>query len=118
VEDFRKRVLGVLRLKLAAHGGANELIKPYYTALEQLKRGHQYDFDPRSVEHSLVHTVSERFFLALREQFRGTIGQLQFRVDEINRMSRPRAEHQGERADKQQLITILQTQLTDIESLM
>lgn len=123
--DFRAKILanntvrcqiGVLRLKLAAHSGANELVQPYYAALSQLKQGHQYDFEPRSVEHSLVHTISNRFFLALREQFIASIGQLQLRVDEIDRMARPRPKHQSERADKQQLIAILQNQLADIES--
>lgn len=110
--------IGVLRLKLAAHSGANELVQPYNAALEQLRRGHQYDYEQRSVEHSLVHTVSYRFFNALREQFISSIGQLQLRVDEINRMSRTKPKHLRESSDKQQLIKILQSQLTDIESFL
>lgn len=125
--DFRTKVqsshtvrcqIGVLRLKLAAHSGANELVKPYNAALEQLKQGHHYDNESRSVEHSLVHTVSYRFFHALREQFIAAIGQLQLRADKINQMARPQAKHLSQIADIQKLIAILQSQLTDIESLL
>ena len=110
--------IGVLRLKLAAHSGANEIVQPYIAALNQLKQGHQFDMNQLSVEHSLVHTVSYRFFNALREQFIASIGQLQLRVDEIGRMKRPQPKHQSEMTDKQQLIQILQNQLNDINTLI
>lgn len=111
--------IGVLRLKLAAHEGANELSTPYLEALKQIKKDHSYDINQRSVEHSLVHTVSERFFAALREQFDIAVGLAQYRVDVINHMShRQQKMHRTEKRDKEHLVAILQRQLTIIDSLI
>lgn len=54
--------IGVLRLKLKSEEGQNELVQPYKNALKQIQRQHAYDLHERSVEHSIVHTVSEDFF--------------------------------------------------------
>lgn len=125
--DFRAKVqanntvrcqIGVLRLKKVALGGQLELVHPYDEALDQIKRDHRYDIERRSVEHSLVHTVSDRFFRALREQFANSVAELQTRVTRINQMARQTAEHRAELADKQRLIGILQQQLNDINTLL
>lgn len=110
--------IGVLRLKYTASLGHRELSQPYDKALEQLKRDHQYDLDRRAIEHSLVHTVSDRFFRALKEQFTNAIAQLQVRVDEISQMKRPTRNHHIEKTDKLQLIQILQKQLDRINILL
>jgi hypothetical protein len=110
--------IGVLRLKRAAFGGQREVVEPYDNALEQLRRNHRYDIELRSVEHSLVHTVSDRFFRALREQFKNKIAELQSRIIRIDNMSRPRLKHVDERADKQRLVDILQQQLDEIQALL
>ena len=110
--------IGVLRLKKAALGGHRELVQPYDEALDQLKRDHRYDIERRSVEHSLVHTVSDRFFRALREQFANSIARLQTRINRIHQMTRPAANHRAELADKQRLVEILQQQLDEINALL
>ena len=110
--------IGVLRLKRAAFGGQREVVEPYDDALEQLKRNHRYDIERRSVEHSLVHTVSDRFFRALQEQFTNKIAELQYRITVIDNMSRPQRKHHEERADKQRLVEILQQQLDEINALL
>ncbi|GEM_PF-2457664 len=110
--------IGVLRLKRAAFGGQREVVEPYDNALEQLKRNHRYDIERRSVEHSLVHTVSDRFFRALREQFENKIAELRNRIIQIDNMSRPQRKHHEERSDKQRLVAILQQQLDEINDLL
>ena len=110
--------IGVLRLKRAAFGGQREVVEPYDNALEQLKRNHRYDIERRSVEHSLVHTVSDRFFRALREQFKNKIAELRNRIIQIDNMSRPQRKHHDERSDKQRLVDILQQQLDEINDLL
>lgn len=110
--------IGVLRLKKTASVGQMELSQPYSSALDQIKKGHQYDIQLRAIEHSLVHTVSDRFFRALCEQFKNKIAELQIRVDRINGMLRPQRKHLDEKTDKQQLIQILQGQLDQINVLL
>ncbi|MEG4853539.1 hypothetical protein QUB10_21970 [Microcoleus sp. B5-D4] len=110
--------IGVLRLKQTASLGHRELSQPYEAALKLLKKGHKYDFERRSVEHSLVHTVSDRFFDSLREQFKNTIAKLQVRVNKIDTMARPKQDHIDEKNDKEKLIQILQKQLDQINALL
>ncbi|MBW4553239.1 MAG: hypothetical protein KME35_19315 [Aphanocapsa sp. GSE-SYN-MK-11-07L] len=110
--------IGVLRLKKTASVGQMELSQPYTNALEQIKRGHRYDMEHRSIEHSLVHTVSDRFFRALCEQFKNKVAELQTRIDRINAMAHPHQKHLDERTDKQQLIQILRGQLNQIQALL
>jgi hypothetical protein len=110
--------IGVLRLKFAAHQGRNEVAQPYLDALSAIKKDHRYDVEPRSVEHSLVHTVSDRFFRALREEFTNKIAELQSRVNRIGQMKVVKAEQRAEQADKQRLMGILQQQLNDINTLL
>jgi len=109
--------IGVLRLKRAALG-QRELTQPYNEALEHLRRNHRYDIESRSVEHSLVHTVSDRFFRALREQFANSTAQLDTRINRINAMLRPTADQRAELADKERLRAILQRQLDEINALL
>jgi len=110
--------IGVLRLKQTASLGHRELSQPYDAALNLLKKGHKFDFEDRSVEHSLVHTVSDRFFMSLREQFKNMIAKVQVRIDKIDTMRRPKQEHLDEKNDKQQLVQILQRQLDQINALL
>jgi hypothetical protein len=110
--------IGVLRLKQTAATGQMELSQPYTTALEQIKKDHRFDMEHRSIEHSLVHTVSDRFFRALCEQFKNKVAELQTRIDRINTMPRPQRKHFDEKTDKQQLIQILQIQLDQINALL
>ncbi|EAW34511.1 hypothetical protein [Lyngbya sp. PCC 8106] len=110
--------IGVLRLKQTASLGHRELSQPYEAALQLLKKGHKYDFERRSVEHSLVHTVSDRFFGSLREQFKNTIAKLQVRINKIDTMARPKQDHIDEKNDKEKLIQILQKQLDQINALL
>ncbi|MGB3192871.1 MAG: hypothetical protein WBB43_25965 [Limnoraphis sp.] len=110
--------IGVLRLKQTASLGHRELSQPYEAALKLLKKGHKYDFESRSVEHSLVHTVSDRFFDSLREQFKNKIAKLQVRINKIDNMKRPRQDHIDEKNDTEKLIQILQKQLDQINALL
>lgn len=110
--------IGVLRLKQTSSIGHRELSQPYDEALEQLKRDHRYDSERRAIEHSLVHTVSDRFFKALQEQFRNAIAQHQARVDKISNMTRPQQKHRTEKSDTLHLIEILQRQLDRINLLL
>jgi hypothetical protein len=110
--------IGVLRLKQTASLGHRELSQPYEAALQLLKKGHKYDLERRSVEHSLVHTVSDRFFGSLREQFKNKIAKLQVRLNKIDTMKRPRQDHIDEKNDTEKLIQILQKQLNQINALL
>lgn len=110
--------IGVIRLKKTSSIGHRELSQPYDEALEQLKKDHRYDSERRAIEHSLVHTVSDRFFRALQQQFTNTIAQHQARVDKISNMQRPKRNHETEKSDKLQLIQILQQQLDQINLLL
>lgn len=110
--------IGVIRLKKTSSIGHRELSQPYDEALEQLKKDHRYDLERRAIEHSLVHTVSDRFFRALQQQFTNTIAQHQARVDKISNMQRPNRNHETEKSDKLQLIQILQQQLDQINLLL
>jgi len=110
--------IGVLRLKKAVLGGQQELMQPYNEALDQLKRNHRYDIEPRSVEHSLVHTVSDRFFRVLREQFRNSIAELENRISCIKHMKRSNAKHRAELEEKSFLLNILKQQFDQINTLL
>ncbi|MBD2126681.1 hypothetical protein NDI39_05955 [Microcoleus sp. ZQ-A2] len=109
--------IGVLRLKLAAHG-SQDLKEPYNKALEQLERSHRITKWSDNFEHSILHTVSESFFITLREQLREAIAQRQRRIDKINGMRKPNPGQRAELADNQRLMIILNQQLADIESLV
>jgi hypothetical protein len=110
--------IGVLRLKKTSSIGQMELTQPYLNALEQIKKGHQYDIHERAIEHSLVHTVSDRFFQALQEEFEYRINQLRLRIFEIDHMRRQQRRHQTEKRNKENLIQILQGQLDQINALL
>lgn len=110
--------IGVLRLKKTASTGQMELSQPYSNALEQIKKGHHFDMEHRSIEHSLVHTVSDRFFRAVGEQFKNKVAELQTRIDRIDTMSHPQRKHLDEKTDKQQFIQTLQGQLDQINTLL
>lgn len=109
----------MLRLKLTAEEGRQELTEPYNQALEQLKREHRFESYPRSVEHNIVHTVSDIFFKALRDCFRDVIAQLEHRVTKIDNMDTGHKKRcRSEYAVKTERLTILREQLADIEGLL
>jgi hypothetical protein len=65
-----------------------------------------------------VHTVSDRFFQALQEEFEYRINQLRLRIFEIDHMRRQQRRHQTEKRNKENLIQILQGQLDQINALL
>ncbi|MBN1451274.1 MAG: hypothetical protein JW963_09685 [Anaerolineales bacterium] len=109
--------IGVLRLKLAAHG-AQDLKGPYNKALEQFEKGFQINRWSENFEHSVLHTISENFFIALRQQLREAIAQRQRKVDKINQMHSPNATRRAEAEIAQRAIVTLNQQLADIEALI
>lgn len=108
--------IGILRLRLAA-SETNDLLEPYNRALEQFNRIHQINFSSINFEHSVLHTISDQFFSALREQFKEEIAAMEVRVNEIDRMKRPRPKHRVEKAVKEERISMLQQQLDEIRAL-
>lgn len=114
--------IGVLRLKLKSEEGQNELVQPYKNALRQLQREHVYDLHERSVEHSIVHTVSEDFFRALRVEYSDAVAELELRVNKLQEMMsdprRKRREHASEYTRKNQRLALFKTQLSEIEALL
>ncbi len=108
--------IGVLRLKLAAIG-SNDIIDVYNQTLEEFGSNHTLNRWALNFEHSILHTVSERFFIALRTQFSGSLAELETRIDIINNMSRPNAKHRRELADKTQHASVLREQLAALEML-
>ncbi|MBP8000289.1 MAG: hypothetical protein KA314_11615 [Chloroflexi bacterium] len=109
--------IGVLRLKLAAHG-AQDLKEPYNKALAQFERNHQITKWSDNFEHSILHTISENFFVALREQLREAIAQKKSRVDKITQMRNPNATQRAEAEIGQRIVNVLSQQLVDIDALM
>ncbi len=109
--------IGVLRLKLAAEGN-EELKEPFKEALEQVQRNHRYDLDPRSVEHSLIHTVSNRFFIALKDEFETKISSLKVEVAKVDGLRRPSAKRLADKRTCESHIQILEPQYQNIVELL
>lgn len=114
--------IGVLRLKLKSGDGNSELVGPYKEALKILQSDHVYDLSERSVEHSIVHTVSDHFFQTLRDQYEIVVNDLQIRVDKLEQMmANPRSrrkEHPGEHTRKSRSLDLFKAQLSEIEALI
>jgi len=109
--------IGVLRLKLAAEG-SEELKEPFKEALEQVQRNHRYDLDPRAVEHSLIHTVSNRFFIALKDEFETKISSLKVEVDKVEQLRRPSAKRLADKKSCESHIRILEPHYKGIVELL
>lgn len=113
--------IGVLRLKLKAEDGQNELVEPYRNALKQLQKEHVYDLQERSIEHSIVHTVSDSFFHALSGEYNDAIAQLEIRVNRLHEMMQnpksKRRQHAAEFEQKNQKLTLFREQLAEIQGL-
>jgi hypothetical protein len=112
--------IGVLRLKLAAHGN-DELKEPYYKALDQSRTtrdGREVNRWADNYEHTIVHTVTEEFFIALTEQLINAIYLLNKRVIEIDNMVHTNLKQTTERRVKVRLLTILTRQLEEIKDLV
>ena len=114
--------IGVLRLKLKAEDGQNELVEPYRNALKQLQKDHVYDLHERSIEHSIVHTVSESFFRALHAEYSDAVANLELRVNKLHEMMQnpksKRREHPAELVQKNQRLTLYREQLNEIQGLL
>lgn len=114
--------IGVLRIKLKSEEGQNELVQPYRNALKQLQRDHNYALHERSIEHSIVHTVSEDFFRVLRTEYSDAVAKLDLRVNELRAMMsdprRKRKDHASEYTRKSQRLASFRTQLGEIEALL
>lgn len=114
--------VGVLRLKLAAHG-SNDLKEPYIRALKQFNNEQRLTFESENYEHSVLHTISERFFIAIRSHLNAEItsleSQLTKQVTKVNQM-RPETQprHQPKINDLQHQLDIMRQQLTTIDALM
>jgi hypothetical protein len=109
--------VGVLRLKLAAHGD-DEQLKPYYAALDQLSRNRVINRDASNYKHTIVHTVTENFFIALKEHLRNKVEELEFRIDKIDHMTRQNVKHTTERSINARLVSILTKQLEEVDNLV
>lgn len=114
--------IGVLRLKLKSEEGNNELVQPYKEALKILQKKHVYDVNERSIEHSILHTVSDDFFQTLRDQYDIVVNSLQVRVNELEQMMqnprRKRKEHPGEHTRMSRSLNSFRAQLSEIETLL
>jgi hypothetical protein len=114
--------IGVLRLKLKSEEGQSDLVQPYKNALKQLQRDHVYDLYERSVEHSIVHTVSQDFFRALRSEYSDAVAKLELRVNELQEMMqdprRKRRGHASEYTLKSQRLAMFRAELSEIEALL
>lgn len=110
--------IGVLKLKLATHG-SGDLAEPYTKALEQFGKDHKLNYWSQNFEHSVLHTISERFFMVLRTQLKDKIEGLELRISRIESMSdSKKAKCNAEYADKILYVNRLKRQLQDVELLM
>ncbi len=109
--------VGVLRLKLSS-SGSSDIKDTYNLALEEFSTNHTLNRRSDNFEHSILHTISERFFMVLRKQFEDTIAELEVRADKIDNMQRPRKKHNRERVDITQRLDMLQQQLSAIKLLL
>ncbi len=108
--------IGVLRLKLSA-SGSSDLTDTYNRVLEEFGNNVSLNRWSKNFEHTVLHIVSDRFFLALKQEFEDSIAKLETRIDKINQMRRQTAKHHRELQDKQNQLGTMQNQLTKIESL-
>jgi hypothetical protein len=110
--------IGVLKLKLATQG-SGDLAEPYTKALEQFGKDHKLHYWSQNFEHSVLHTISERFFMVLRTQLKDKIEFLESRIGKIESMSSSKkAKCNVEYADKMFHVDMLKRQLQDVELLM
>lgn len=114
--------IGVLRLKLAAHG-STELAEPYIRALRQFNNDHKVVYESKNFEHSVLHTISERFFNAIRSHVSAEVtaleSKLTTKIEKVNQM-RPvtQVRHQPTIDDLQHQLTIMRQQLQAIDALL
>lgn len=114
--------IGVLRLKLASHG-STDLEAPYIRALKQFNIDHKVVYESKNFEHSILHTISERFFNALRSHINAEVNALEkktvTKTEKINQM-RPgtQARHRPELEDLQHQLNIMRQQLQAIDELL
>jgi hypothetical protein len=129
-QDYTVRCqIGVLRLKQTASTGQSEVKQPFLNALGQInnqikkeaKRREKDDVlneEQSILEHSLVHTVSDRFFNALQEEFVYQVDQLKLELLKDDNRKRRQRKHDIERRHNENLIQILQGQLDQINALL
>lgn len=121
--------IGVLRLKQTASLGQSEVNQPFLNALAQIneqirkedkkrKKDDVPNVPQRAIEHSLVHTVSDRFFKALQEEFIYQIDQLKLENLNIDNRKRRQRKYEIEKSHNENLMRILQGQLDQINALL
>lgn len=114
--------IGVLRLKLASHG-STELEAPYIRALKQFNNDHKVVYESKNFEHSVLHTISDRFFNAIRSHINAEVialeSKLVAKTQKVNQM-RPdaQARHRPELDDLQHQLTIMRQQLQAIDAML
>lgn len=121
--------IGVLRLKQTASLGQPEVNQPFLNALAQINEQIRKEDKKRkkddvpnvpqlTIEHSLVHTVSDRFFKALQEEFIYQVDQLKLETLKIDNLKRRQRKHDIEKSHNESLMRILQGQLDQINTLL
>lgn len=115
--------IGVLRLKLAAQGSPG-LEEPYIRALKQFNNEHKVVYESKNYEHSVLHTISDRFFNAVRSHVSAEVlaleGKLAKKQREIDDYKRPetKAKHMPELEDIQRQLDLMRAHLQQIEQLL
>ena len=115
--------IGVLRLKLAAQGSPG-LEEPYIRALKQFNNEHKVVYESKNYEHSVLHTISDRFFNAVRSHVSAEVlaleGKLAKKQREIDGYKRPetKAKHMPELEDIQRQLDLMRAHLQQIEQLL
>lgn len=114
--------IGVLRLKLASQG-STELEAPYIRALKQFNNEHKVVYESKNYEHSVLHTISDRFFNAIRSHINAEVTSLEKKMtttaEKIGRMKpETQARHQPELDDLQHQLGIMRQQLQTIDVLL
>ncbi|MBV5343019.1 hypothetical protein JZU68_05220, partial [bacterium] len=115
--------IGVLRLKLSAHG-STELEEPYLADLRQFNKEHKITIDSKNFEHSVLHTISERFFIAIESHLGSKVDVLQKKLsDQITKLGQMHTDNQisqqrAKIADSEHQVTVLSEQLAIIKGLI
>jgi len=115
--------IGVLRLKMVAHGSPG-VEEPYIRALKQFNNEHKVVYESRNYEHSVLHTISDRFFNAVRSHVSAEVlaleGKLTKKQREIDNYQRPetKAKHIPELEDIQHQLNLMRNHLQRIEQML
>ena len=115
--------IGVLRLKMAAHGSPG-VEEPYIRALKQFNNEHKVVYESKNYEHSVLHTISDRFFNAVRSHVNAEVLALERKLakkqQDIDGYKRPetKAKHIPELEDIQRQLDLMRNHLQRIEQML